>query len=62
MHTALGYAIGNPLVPFYILQGLIDATAAALYRRRNRSALCFWYSALAFFHWGLGVCHLMNLG
>jgi hypothetical protein len=62
MHTAVVHAMGNPLVVFYILRGLIDATAAALYRHRNRSALCLWYSVSAFLHWGLGLCHLMNLG
>ena len=62
MHTALAHAVGNPLVVLYILQGLIDATAAALYRHRHRSALCLWYSASAFLHWGFGLCHLMNLG
>jgi hypothetical protein len=62
MHTAVVYAMGNPLVVFYILQGLIDTIAAALYRHRNRNGLCLWYSVSACLHWGFGLCHLMNFG
>ena len=60
MHTALAHAISNPLLVFYIVQGLIDAIAAALYRHRNRSVLCLWYSVSAFLHWGFGLCHAIT--
>jgi hypothetical protein len=62
MNIYVAHAISNPLVVLHILQGLTDATAAALYRQANHDDIYLCYSVSAFLHWGFGLCHLMNLG
>jgi len=62
MNIALSLVTSNPLVTLYLLQGLTDAAAAALYRKANHNELRLCYLLSAFLHWGFGACHLMNLG
>ncbi len=56
----------NPVVVFYLLQHLLQASAygaaAAMARRGNHNALCICYLASAILHVLLGAGHLIYFG